>query len=155
MRDHCFLIINILFFSLAACTTNNHAAHPIEAAALNLQLGLIYLKENNWLAAENRLRLAAQQNPNSVTALNGLAYVFQKTQRHALAYDYYEQAEKLQPNNPEVLNHFGAFLCGQGDYVQGMKRLQKARHDHAFSTNQSIEENLQICASLLQLAKKP
>lgn len=148
-----FAVINILFFSLAACTINNHPAHPVEASALNLQLGLIYLQENNWLQAENRLLLAKQQNPHSVSALNGLAYVFQKTQRNTLAYDYYRQAEKLEPNNSEVLNHFGAFLCQQGDYVQGIKWLQQARHHNAL-TEQSIEENLQICTSLLQLAKK-
>lgn len=150
MRYHYFIVI---LFSLTGCAINNHPAHPDEAAALNLQLGLIYLQENNWPQAESRLLLAKQQNPHSVSALNGLAYVFQKTKRNALAYDYYQQAEKLQANNPEVLNHFGAFLCQQGDYVQGIKHLQQAWQYNTLP-DQSIEENLQICTSLLQLANK-
>jgi len=153
MRYHSVILTNLLFFSLSACTTNNHAIDPAEAAALNLQLGLIYIKENNWLPAENRLRLTLQQNPASVSALNGLAYIFQKTQRNALAYDYYKQAESRAPNNPEVLNHFGAFLCQQGDYAQGMKRLQQAYRYNTFFSNESIKTNLAICISLSQLAK--
>lgn len=139
-------ILGMLFIS--ACTVTHQAIQPVdlsEAAELNRQLGLAYLQQNDWLKAEDRLMLAQQQDPQSASVLNGLAYICQNTQRLSLAQLYYEKAQRLGPHDPELLNHFGAFLCQQGDYPRGIAVLQQARQYSRLPMLHLIDENLYIC----------
>jgi len=142
------VVMTLLISYLSACVatpSSQQSVHLSEAAELNCQLGLAYIKQNNWAQAEDRLMLAKQQDPQSASVLNGLAYIFQKTQRIALARLYYEKALLLQPHNPELLNHFGAFLCQQGEYTQGTVLLNHARQYGNFSNIQLADENLKVC----------
>lgn len=140
--------LSIAILCMSACTVTHQATSERDlsaAAELNRQLGLAYLQQNDWLRAEDRLMLALQQDPQSASILNALAYIFQNTQRISLAQFYYEKAQRLQPHDPELLNHFGAFLCQQGDYTQGIAILQQARRYSRLPTLQLIDENLYIC----------
>jgi len=38
----------------------------------------------------------------------------------------YRESLELSPDNPQVENNYGAFLCKHGDYTQGMAYLKKA-----------------------------
>lgn len=143
------LILSILFTSACVAPYDSPDAYLPEAAELNRQLGIAYLQQNDLITAQNRLMLAQQQDPQSARILNSLAYLFQKTQQATLAKSYYERAMALQPNNPEVLRHFGAFLCQQGDYAHGIALLQRAKKYSDFSILPGIDDNLAICRGLM------
>ena len=140
-----------LFFVIfiAACETSQApSSQPIEAAKYNLALGLDYLQQHQWVEAQQKLFLSTTQNPRAAEGWEGLAYFFQKTARPAVARKYYQKALALAPHDAALLNNYGAFLCQQGESLEGIKLLEQALKDIHYAYPEKIQENIKICQAL-------
>lgn len=148
-----YLFLLFLCGVLVACEkveSNGEQYDLSEAAEYNVDLGLSYLSQNHLELAEEKLSLAAKQDPTSSHVLIAQAYFFQKIQDPETAEKFYQKALMQAPEDPHVLNNYGAFLCQRGKYSEGINYLQlaKAKSDD-FAENQ-IVANLTICQQLLQ-----
>jgi type IV pilus assembly protein PilF len=149
--------LGITMFSLmgVACQTSANSSRDLkEAAEINTTIGLMYVKQNNFQAAEEKLRLAEQQDKNSVHVVLALAYFFQKTHQNKLANNYYQRALVLAPNFPEVWNNYGAFLCEEGQYAQGLHWLTQAAQGDVYEQREQARGNLLICREMMTGAAK-
>ncbi|MGB9622120.1 MAG: tetratricopeptide repeat protein, partial [Brevinematia bacterium] len=70
----------------------------------NMVCGYIYTIKGEYKLAENCFRDVLKINPNSVSALVALSYVFQKTKRYDQSLIYLKKAFEIDPDNPRVLN---------------------------------------------------
>ncbi|MFN4244671.1 MAG: tetratricopeptide repeat protein [Brevinematia bacterium] len=70
----------------------------------NMICGYIYTLRKEYKLAENCFREVLKVNPESVTAMVALAYVFEKTNRYDQSIVYLKKAMEIDPENPRVLN---------------------------------------------------
>ena len=65
------------------------------------------------------------QQPNNPIWLNNLAWAASKT-KDPKALEYAEQADRLRPNDPAIMDTLGVLLVEKGDTVRGVETLRKA-----------------------------
>jgi type IV pilus assembly protein PilF len=118
-----------------------------EAAAKNrVSLGLTYLSNGNFSQAKANLDKALNFAPKSADAHFAMAYYYQQVDELILAEEYYLQALKFAPENPNIINSYGAFLCELGRYEMAKSYLLKAATSKRYISVAETYENLAICA---------
>ncbi len=116
-----------------------------EAASLNMQLGMEYLKQGDTIRAKKKLFKALAENPHSADINSALGYFFEKTKDTVNAEKYYHQAFKLAPNQGAQLNNYGAYLCRIGHYSQSEPYFLKAVQDVNYMNTANAYENAGFC----------
>jgi type IV pilus assembly protein PilF len=112
---------------LTSCATwTENAAKKDELANIHLQLGLRYLDMNKLEVANENLQLALEEEPNNALAHNVYAFLYEKLNDYERAKAQYEKALNLAPDDWNIQNNYGRFLCDRGDYKQGMELLTQA-----------------------------
>lgn len=117
-----------------------------EAAALNVQLGLAYLKKDDRPRAKRKLLTALSQAPDAANVNAAMAYFLEKTGVLNEADAYYKKALSQAPEAGAQLNNYGAFLCRQGQYQQSLTYFLKAARDVHYERNAGAYENAGLCA---------
>lgn len=115
----------------AGCTTTEPMApgarpDPEEAARLNAQLGIGYLRQGNLELAREKLEQALELDSDIAVAHSTLAYIYQQKGDAKLAKKHYREALDLNSDDPKTLNNFGIFLCGQGEIEDAEELFLKA-----------------------------
>lgn len=122
------------------------AINPQAAAQNRISLGLTYLSNGNFSAAKANLDKALNFMPKSADAHFAMAYYYQQVDELELAEEYYANALKYAPENPDIINSYGAFLCEQGKYEKAKSYFLKAATNKSYVSTAETYENLAICA---------
>ena len=75
-----------------------------------------------------------ERNPASLKAHNNLGVLFDELKQHDSALEHFEQAERVEPENVEVLTNYGSTLAAVGRYEQAeviLRRAQRLAPDDA------------------------
>jgi len=109
-------LLGLLLVTLTACVTETTGrvpaeAQPEEAADLNVQLGISYLRQGDWQSARIKLEKATEQNPDNAIAHRALGLVYENLDDTGGAERHYRRAVALTPNDPDTLNSLAVFLC--------------------------------------------
>lgn len=147
-----FAIVFLVIINLTSCisskvpniSSQNH--YNPKAAAYNVQLGLAYLKQGNRQRAKQKLLTAIEEDPNSTSANDALAYYFESVKNLLEAENYYQRAIQLSPQSGAGLNNYGAFLCRQKQYTQANDYFLKAAKDPNYLNTGLAYENAGLCA---------
>jgi predicted Zn-dependent protease len=83
------------------------------------------IKRKQYAAAAEHYLLLNKRNPDNLVVLNNLAWTLFEA-KDARAAGFAQQALKLQPGNPEVLDTVGWILANSGQPAQGLQHLRKA-----------------------------
>jgi len=119
------------------------AAMPGQGAAAAAGLGRVALAEGDAAEAERRFRAALSDEPESVTALNGLAVALDLSGRHGEAAPLYARALALDPTNRGVMSNQALSRALSGDprgaaealdaLANGPVAVPQARHNLALA----------------------
>jgi putative PEP-CTERM system TPR-repeat lipoprotein len=100
------------------------AAHP-EDARTRAILAESLIKRGQYKAAVEHYLILNKSTPNNLVVLNNLAWaLFESKDNRALGFA--EQALKLKPDSPAVMDTLGWILVQQGQTERGIKLLQQA-----------------------------
>ena len=100
------------------------ADHPQDAGT-RAALADSLIKRKQYKAASGHYLILNKSNPNNLLVLNNLAWtLFESNDDRALGFA--EQALKLKPDNPSVMDTLGWILVWQGQTERGIKLLQQA-----------------------------
>lgn len=143
-------LLPALVLLAAACTTTEvqqpgAKADLKEAAQLNTQLGIDYMRAGNMDLAMEKLRRAVAQDPDLAVAHSTLALVYQRKNETALAEDEYREALNLNKSDAGTWNNFGIFLCGQGEISDAEEAFVKAAKNPANNTPADAWANAGVC----------
>lgn len=124
----------VMIALLGGCAGDNRQARddaPLpqatpQSAPTRLQLGMAYLAAGNLDAARQNLSMAVKAAPGDYRTQLGMAQYEQRVGETAAAQNRYQLALKLAPQNSEVFNNYGAFLCGLGQYVLAQQQFAAA-----------------------------
>lgn len=138
----------LIVLLIAACATNNNlikapADRDQQVKAL-VDLGVGYLKNQDYPRAKDNLNKALELDPNSAEAHNALALVFQLEQEYGEAEEQFKMAIRSDPGFTRARNNYGAFLFGQKKYDEAIKQLKIAAEDQYYSERPTVFENLGI-----------
>lgn len=100
------------------------AAHPQDVGIRAALAETLIQRQQHKAAAEHYL-LLNRSTPNNLLVLNNLAWALHES-KDPRALGFAEQALKLKPDNPAVLDTLGWILVGQGQVERGTRLLQQA-----------------------------
>lgn len=134
---------------LAACTTTEvgpgDKTDLKEAARLNTQLGIDYMRKGQFDLALEKLQRAVEQDPKLATAHSTIALLYQRRGDTDRAEDHYREALDLNADDAGTLNNFGIFLCAQGDIGDAEKVFLKAAQNRDNRNPADAWANAGVC----------
>lgn len=125
--------------------TDSQGADGRRRAELHSALAGEYYSRGNFPVALQETRAAIKDDPTYAPAYNMQALVYMELREDRNARDAFERALSLQPNDPEILNNYGWFLCVGGDSKRGMELLQRATTDTLYSTPEKAWLSAGLC----------
>lgn len=143
--------ILVVLTLLSGCTsqssqTNGQNFDQLKAAKTRVSLGLTYLKNGNFSQAKFNLDKALEFAPRSADANFAMAYYYQSVSELEQAEKAYQFAMDLEPNNANIANSYGAFLCENGDYQKAKTYFLKAVNTSSYVSSAETYENLAMCS---------
>ncbi|MDJ0779292.1 MAG: type IV pilus biogenesis/stability protein PilW [Gammaproteobacteria bacterium] len=146
MPSNKIVILLALTWLLQACVAANPQPSQDErASAVNVQLGLGYLQQNNLELANEKLAKALRQDPNSADAHNAYAILQERLLQLDTAEFHYSEAVRLDPSNSLAANNYGAFLCRNGREAESEKYFLMALENPLYKTPEFAYTNAAVC----------
>jgi len=127
-----FLSTSIIFlwiFLSSGCSTMPNQKNQIEAAHINIKLGMLYLEQGRVAIAKGKLLLAQKEAPQDAAVHDALGYFFSHTGELNAAKKHYLYAIKLSDEKGKFWHNYGKFLYQQGYYQQALGYFLRAARD--------------------------
>lgn len=144
-----------LLLILAACTsTSSVESRPVtdtggadgrRRAEVHTALAGEYFARGNYTVALQEIRAAIKDDPSYFPAHNMQALVFMELREDVQARESFDAALRLSPNNPEVLNNYGWFLCTRNEGPRGLPMMQRAATDTLYQTPEKAYLSAGMC----------
>ena len=141
------VLVLALSVLLQACvSTGGRSQNPEQAADIYADLGAEYLQKGNLELALIKLKRSLEINSEHKAATHYIAETYKQMGNIELADEYYLEAVALDPENPNLLNNYGAFLCGQGRIEESEDYIIRAANTSGYRSPELAYENLGLCA---------
>lgn len=137
-----WLALAALALLLGACAQTPGAQTPASARAepitesdepearkrarIRLELASNYFEQGQTTVALDEIKLSLAADPTYVPAYTLRGLVYARLNDLRLAEDSFKRAQQLNPRDPDVLHHYGLFVCQQGRYPQAIDLFQQA-----------------------------
>lgn len=119
---------------------------PSEAASgFNLQLGIAYLRQGNLALAKEKLHRALAQDPRDADVHSALALLEDRLGHAAEADNYFRTALRLAPQNPDISNNYGIYLCRNNRAKEGVERFLAVANNALYATPEMAFTNAGVC----------
>jgi type IV pilus assembly protein PilF len=156
----------VLAAALAGCATTGDGAPPARQgqdaesvipassnetdqrrrARIRLELAANYYQQGNYQVALDELRQALQVDPGYAAAYGVLGLVYRDLGELDRAEDSFQRGLKLAPNDSELNNNYGWFLCQTGREARSIDYFLRALKDPLYATPAKPLHNAGICA---------
>jgi type IV pilus assembly protein PilF len=147
-------LLVLLLPILTACVTvgGEPPAQNEKASAINVQLGIGYMEQNNFAQANQKLLKALRQNPDSATAHYVYAILQDQLMEKEVAGKHYKIAVELDPSDSAAANNYGKYLCLNEREAESEKYFLSALNNPLYRTPEIAYTNAALC--LLEMSKK-
>ena len=98
-----------------------------QAAAVNTELALAYMREGNLKAAREKIDKALQQNARTANTQMAAGFIYDKLGEKKKAMSHFEQAVKLGgKDDPDVVANAAVYFCMNGEPKRGEQYMLQA-----------------------------
>jgi type IV pilus assembly protein PilF len=125
--------------------TDTGGADGRRRAEVHTALAGEYYSRGNLTVALAETRAAIKDDPTYAVAYNMQGLVYMELKEDGPAREAFDRALSLSPNNPEVLNNFGWFLCLRNDAARGLPMMQRAALDTQYPTPEKAWLSIGLC----------
>jgi type IV pilus assembly protein PilF len=132
--------------------TDAQVADARRRAEVHTALAGEYYSRGNYAVALQETRLALKDDSSYFQAYNMQGLVYMELREDGPARESFDQALRLSPNNPEVLNNFGWFLCVRNEGDRGLGMIERAASDPLYATPEKALLSAGLC--LRRLGRK-
>jgi type IV pilus assembly protein PilF len=116
-----------------------------QRAKVHTELGALYLGNGRFGVAQEEGRIALSADPGYAPAYNLLALVHMNLRENAAADEEFQKALRLAPNDPEINNNYGWFLCQTDRVKQSLNHFLTAIKNPLYTTPAKAMTGLGIC----------
>jgi type IV pilus assembly protein PilF len=149
-------LVAVLVLALAAgCTsTSSTESRPVtdsggadarRRAEVHTALAGEYYARGAYTVALGETRAAIKDDSSYYAAYSMQGLVFMELKEDVLAREAFDRALSLSPNNSEVLNNFGWFLCLRNDAPRGLPMMLRAATDTQNPTPEKAWLSIGLC----------
>lgn len=153
MRYLVLILICALFSSCATqpvaennSSSNQRLARNQDAAELNIQLGANYIASGDYQLADDKLKKAFKQDPQSSVARWTYAILQEKLNQSKAAEFYYKEALRIDAKDSRGQQNYATFLCRQKRYQEANSHFVKALSNPLFAQRESTSLTAGVCA---------
>lgn len=144
------LLLPMSLLLLAACSaaptaSSGDAQHNL--AEIQARLASAYLQENRYALALDKAEQAIAADPQYAPAYATLALIRIALGQDELAGQAYQKALRYAPQDPELQNAYGVYLCRRQEYAAAEAAFLQAAQDPLYVTPAMAFTNAGICAS--------
>jgi type IV pilus assembly protein PilF len=115
-------------------------------ARLHTELGANYLQRGQFAVALDELREAVRIDPSYGLAHSIMALVHANLGEDPKAEAAFRRAIEVAPNEGDIRNQYGSFLCGQNKTEEGLAQFEAALRLPLYQTPNVALENAGSCA---------
>lgn len=119
-----------------------------QRAKVHTELGRLYLQDNRFDVALGEARIALESDSGYAPAYNLRGLVYMALRKDDLAEDGFRQAISLAPNDPEINNDYGYFLCRSGRPRDSIRHFRLAFNNRLYETPAKALTNAGYCSIL-------
>lgn len=149
-----YLVVLLMGLALSACVTTNEDGAIIsqpkpnlkEAARINTQLGVDYMRRGNNEFAMEKLTRALQQDPGLAQAHSAIAVLYSRLGENEEAESHYRRALSLDGSGVNIRNNFGTFLCTSGREKEAFHYFEEAANERNNPSPERAWINAGLCA---------
>ena len=148
----------LLALMTAACVAANSEREPPRPGARELsseekrhaaesyvQAGFGHLRTRNYQTARQRFERALTLLPDYYLAHMAMGILYDSTENWDAADAAFQQALRHAPDDTDVLNNYGQFLCRRGKVALSKELLFRAANDHFNKQAEVSYTNLAVC----------
>jgi type IV pilus assembly protein PilF len=141
-------IVGVMFL-LSGCVTTRvgDLSDKEEAAKLNLELGLGYLRQGDFNEARIKLEKSIKDQPDNATAQRALGLVYERLGDNKGAEKQYRTAVSKAPEDVDTLNQLASFLCAHDERPEALKLFDQALSIPLYPNRELLLTNLATCIS--------
>jgi len=157
LRKLClFCMICVLVVFVSGCVHELPEAKPTpeqvaerraKSARIHTELASLYYSRDQFKVALEEVDEALKADANYAPAYNMLGLIHMTLDENSKAKLHFERALKLSPNDPEIHNNYGWFLCeNYSDQVdRAIEHFQRAINDPLYETRYIAYANAGLC----------
>lgn len=119
---------------------------PRSRAKIHTELGSLYYQDGNMPVAMEELTIAIYIDPTYAPAYGMRALVHHYLKEPQYAEDNFREALRYAPDDPEVANNYGWFLCQIGKQKEAMPHFDRALRNRLYQTPDRAYLNAGQCA---------
>ena len=155
MRSATILALTVL---MAGCTTTTNLAGvpeqrpaskapPENRARVHTELAALYYQQGSFRTALSETDTALRIDPVYAPAYGVRGLIAMQLGENTQAAESFLQALALAPNDPDIRNNYGLFLCQTGEPTAGLKQLELAWKNPLYDTPGRALANASRCAA--------
>jgi type IV pilus assembly protein PilF len=130
--------------------SSNETVDQTKRADIRLQLAVSYYQQGQYKVALEEVKKALDSSPEFADAYSVRALIFAAMGEKELAEDNFLYALKIAPNNNEIANNYGLFLCQNGREKQGISYFERAIKDPRYPNPAKVLNNAGSCSLRLK-----
>lgn len=115
-------------------------------ANIRLQLAVGYYQKGQFEIALNEVKQAITIHPGMADAYGVRALIYMEMGQLQLAEENFSRALKIAPNNPDILNNYGWFLCQHGREKKSIPFFESALKNYTYQSPSNASSNAGICS---------
>ena len=136
-------------FALTACASGGGAVAPgrstSEAASVNTQLAVEYMKLGKLDVAREKIDRALRQDPDDPNVQATAGVLYEKLGDEAKADHFYASAARSGRSDPNIQNSYAGFLCRKGKTAAGEKLFLEVARNPIYQTPEIAYTNAGVC----------
>lgn len=132
--------------SVETGTLTGEVGDPRNRARIHTELASAYLERGNMGVALEELRIALSADANYAPAYGVLGLVHMELRENAVAQQQFERGLHLAPNDPDLNNNYGWFLCQTGRESQSIAYFLAALKNPLYNTPARSYVNAGLCS---------
>lgn len=147
------ILVLLLSGLLGSCATDGQGFEPgrashkdTHAAEINVQLGAGYLRQGQYERALSKLERALEYDDQLVSAHSVIALVYGEMGEDSQAEQHFARALQLAPNDAEIHNNYGTYLCHHRRLDAAMKEFEAAWTNPRYRSPEVAYANAGSCA---------
>jgi len=122
-------------------------ADPRRRAKIHTELAGAYYQAGNMKVALEEASIAIESDADYIEAYSMRGLIYAKLKENAKAEEDFRRALKVGPNNPDINNNYGWFLCDTGQPRQSIQYFLNALKDPLYATPEVAYTNAGKCAT--------
>lgn len=156
LRMKQFVVLGLIIAALAGCSSKSYVETSeglsektvdlAAAAKSRLTLALKYVEIENYQEAKINLDKASSYEPDNAEIYLAYAYYYQKVKENVHAEKAYRRALELAPNDGNINNNYGVFLCSEKRFDEAEKQFITAISAPFYNEIANSYENAGQCA---------